>query len=339
MELGRLAAVPLREIWPHEAKDFTPWLARPENLSFLAETLRLSGLELQDTEVPVGDFQIDILARDATDGRVVVVENQIDRTDHTHLGQILTYVAGQEGQAIVVWIAERVRDEHRAAIDWLNANTVAGFDFFAIRIEAVRIGSSQPAPLFNIVAQPNDWSRNIARSTAVAGTPDTDRQKALRAYWTRFGAFLQERNAPFKVSDPVPRDYWCGFGIGRPGFRLGAMVLNKDPKRSVAISISGNTATQAYDKLLAERNAIEVEYGGLLEWEPQPKIYYIRTNRPDLAEQDELHQFEWFLEQMERLRKSLQHRIKALGLDDITEPATLLESSEPTADPPEASEL
>src|SRR6516165_3986110 len=126
--LGRLETVPLRQLWPHEANDFTPWLAEPDNLSLLADTLNLDELQVQGTEVPVGNFSIDILALDV-EGHVVVIENQFGPTDHTHLGQILTYVAGQEGHATVVWIAEVIREEHRAAIDWLNASTIEGFDF------------------------------------------------------------------------------------------------------------------------------------------------------------------------------------------------------------------
>jgi hypothetical protein len=118
------------------------------------------------------------LARDI-EGRIVVIENQFGSTDHTHLGQIMTYVAGQEGQATVVWIAETIREEHRAAIDWLNASTLEGFDFFAIEVEALRIGTSLPAPWFNVVAKPNNWTRGVGRvtRTATAGPPD-ERQKA-----------------------------------------------------------------------------------------------------------------------------------------------------------------
>jgi hypothetical protein len=126
LTLGRLVSVPLREVWAHESNDFTPWLADGENLSLLADTLNLGQLQLQGTEVPVGNFFIDILARDA-DGSIVVIENQFGFTDHTHLGQILTYVAGQEGRATIIWIAETFREEHRAAIDWLNASTIEDF--------------------------------------------------------------------------------------------------------------------------------------------------------------------------------------------------------------------
>src|SRR6516162_11307593 len=173
--LGRLVSVPLREVWAHESNDFTTWLADTENLSLLADTLNLGPLQLQGTEVPVGNFFIDILARDVDD-RMVVIENQFGPTDHTHLGQILTYVAGQEGHATVVWIAEVIREEHRAAIDWLNASTIEGFDFFAVEIQTLRIGTSAPAPRFNVVAKPNDWSRGVIRaSRGAAGSQLDDR--------------------------------------------------------------------------------------------------------------------------------------------------------------------
>jgi len=156
--LGRLVSVPLQEVWAHEANDFTPWLAEAENLSLLADTLHLGDLQVEGVEVPVGNFFIDILARDI-EGSVVVIENQFGPTDHTHLGQLLTYVAGQEGRATVVWVAETIREEHRAAIDWLNASTIEGFKFFAVELQLLRIGNhflphgsrSSPSPMTGAV--------------------------------------------------------------------------------------------------------------------------------------------------------------------------------------------
>src|SRR6266403_5035757 len=137
VSLGRLVSVPLRAVWAHESNDFTPWLADAENLSLLADTLNLGPLQLQGTEVPVGNFFIDILARDV-DGGIVIIENQFGPTDHTHLGQIMTYLSGQEGRTTVIWIAETFQEQHRATIDWLNANTISGFNFFAVEIEALK---------------------------------------------------------------------------------------------------------------------------------------------------------------------------------------------------------
>jgi hypothetical protein len=314
--LGRLEPVPLREVWPHEANDFTPWLAEPDNLALLGETLRLGDLQVQGTEVPVGNFSIDILARDI-EGHVVVIENQFGPTDHTHLGQILTYVAGQEGQATVVWIAETIREEHRAAIDWLNASTVEGFDFFAVEVEALRIGASPPASRFNVVAKPNNWTRGVGRATrtAVAGPPD-DRQKAYMAYWSRFGAFLADRKAPFKAPDRVPRGDWCGFGrITRRGYILFVSSSLSGSKRMVALYAGHGGAFAEFDALFAAKDEIAADFGGPLEWRKNPKSIQIEVHRLDLASQDEAVQFAWFLDEMERFVRVFRPRIESLALD------------------------
>ena len=148
-KLGRLQTLKATEVWGNEPQVFTPWLS--QNLNLLAEALQIDELELKGTEVPAGDFRLDILAED-TEGNPVIIENQFGATDHRHLGQLISYAASQGSKMTVVWVAERFKDDHRAAIDWLNANTLEGFDFFAVEIEALKIGDSDPAPFFNVVA-------------------------------------------------------------------------------------------------------------------------------------------------------------------------------------------
>jgi hypothetical protein len=212
--LGRLISVPVREVWAHESKDFTPWLAEAENLSLLTETLGVGPLQLQGVEVPVGNFYLDILARDV-EGAIIVIENQFGPTNHEHLGQILTYVAGQDGPATVIWIAETFREEHRAAIDWLNASTIAGFNFFAVEVEALRIDESVAAPWFNVVAKPNDWSRNIAQATrSAANDAMDDRAKAYATYWSGFATFLEDKGTPYRPNIAQPERQ---VGRGRVG--------------------------------------------------------------------------------------------------------------------------
>src|SRR5271165_6274216 len=279
--LGRLVSVPLREVWAHEAKDFTPWLAETENLALLADTLQLGELQLQGTEVAVGNFSIDILARDI-ESRMVVIENQFGPTDHTHLGQIMTYLAGQDGRATVIWIAESIREEHRAAIDWLNASTIEDFNFFAVEVEALRIGNSTPAPWFNVVAKPNNWSRGVVRATRSAdGGPLDDRAKAYVAYWS--------------------------------GFR--------DGKLSVEIYISHRAAKRAFDLLEAERDPIEAEFGAKLDWQRlnDKQGCRIAIYRTDLDPRDESQravQYEWFLDQMQRFSGVFGNKIRNLPLDE-----------------------
>ncbi|MFI6927260.1 hypothetical protein ACIBIZ_45520 [Nonomuraea spiralis] len=147
--------MPLRSAWPHEAKDFTPWLA--DNLDVLGQAVGLA-LELRQREYPVGRYALDLLLQDAQ-GRVVAVENQLDQTDHSHLGQLLTYCAGTQAK-VVIWIARTITAEHAAALEWLNANTVTGVGFFGVEVELLRIGDSVPAPNLKVIVRPNDWTKD-----------------------------------------------------------------------------------------------------------------------------------------------------------------------------------
>jgi hypothetical protein len=163
--LGRLEPVQLREVWPNEASDFTPWLA--ENLDVLGQAVGLA-LELRQREHPVGRYALDLLLEDAR-GRVVIVENQLEQTDHTHLGQLLTYCAGAKAD-VVIWIAQSITEEHAAALEWLNDNTVVGVGFFGIELEALRIADSVPAPHFKLVVRPNDWAKSSPRTPGQAAS-------------------------------------------------------------------------------------------------------------------------------------------------------------------------
>lgn len=327
--LGRLTKVSLREVWAHEANDFTPWLAESENLCLLGETLGIGELKIQGTEVPVGTFYIDILARDMQ-GNVVVIENQFGPTDHTHLGQIMTYIAGQEGKATIIWIAETFREEHRAAIDWLNASTIDGFNFFAVEVEALKIGSSVPAPRFNVVGKPNEWSRDITRRTRDDGErPLDDRQKAYMAYWTALGSFLADKHAPFKVSNPAPRDYWCRFGsLARSGFILAATAGFRDQKIGVELYISSAACfgKRAFDHLESERATIETEFGSPLNWQRlnEKKGCRIAVYRIDLDPTNQGHwpqQQAWFLDQLERFARVFRSRIDGLEIEALEDGA------------------
>ena len=161
-DLARLASINLREAWVSEPADFTPWLARKENLELLGESLGIP-LELESTEQSVGPFAADILCRDPLSEQWVLIENQLAQTDHTHLGQIITYAAGLNA-VTVIWIASKFVEQHRAALDWLNEITSEGTNFFGVEVELWRIGASpQMAPKFNIVSKPNAWSKQVPK--------------------------------------------------------------------------------------------------------------------------------------------------------------------------------
>ena len=158
--LGRLEKIDdLRDVWKSEATDFTPWLA--QNLALLGDAIGLD-LELEGQELGVGPFRADILCKDTTSSAWVLIENQLERTDHTHLGQLMTYAAGLDA-ATIVWVAQRFTDEHRAALDWLNRITADGFHFFGLEVELWKIGESAIAPKFNVICKPNDWAKSVTR--------------------------------------------------------------------------------------------------------------------------------------------------------------------------------
>jgi hypothetical protein len=203
MQIGRLEKQTLRTIWPREDADFTPWLALPENLQLLSETLEIGPLDRISTEVSVGNFRADVVCKDINDA-TVVIENQFQKSDHGHLGQILTYLAGGEDVRTVIWIAESLRDEHRAALEWLNNNTATEFAFFGVEFEAWRIGSSDAAPKFEVVVRPNDWVR---RQKQIARASDMEDYQRRMEYWQ---AFLDSWTTVAGLSPPTrsPNQGW-----------------------------------------------------------------------------------------------------------------------------------
>jgi len=178
--LGRLSQVDVREVWPSEANSFTPWLAQEENLRLLAETINMS-LILEAREKPVGMFRADIIARNVHTGHLVLIENQLERTDHGHLGQLITYAAGLKAVSIV-WVSSLFTDEHRAAFDWLNEVTDAGIAFYGLEMELWQIGDSAIAPKFNLVSKPNMFSKRVS-------------ERMSESVGMRISYFLQEQAA------------------------------------------------------------------------------------------------------------------------------------------------
>lgn len=184
IRFGRLVDLPLREAWKHEAHQFTPWLA--DNIDHLSEAIGIP-LELTGTEVAVETFSADILARNPIDDSIVLIENQLETTDHTHLGQIMTYLAGLEAHT-VVWIAPAFREPHLSAIRWLNEHTADGFSFFAVKARVVRIGDSPYAPIFEVVEKPDKWMRKLQTEV-----DKVDLKPSRHAYFAKFMANRTEQ--------------------------------------------------------------------------------------------------------------------------------------------------
>ena len=173
----------LRKVWESEASDFTPWLANEENVQILGDSIAVD-LEVEAQEKDVGPFRADILCKDTGNGNWVLIENQLERTDHLHLGQLLTYAAGLQA-VTVVWIAATFTEEHRATLDWLNEITDDRFRFFGLEIELWQIHDSPPAPKFNIVSKPNDWSRSVSQSAKrISDQAISEFQQTRLRYWS-----------------------------------------------------------------------------------------------------------------------------------------------------------
>jgi hypothetical protein len=256
LPLGRLERVDLRSIWQVEGRDFTPWLALETNISLLSDAIGLA-LEVESTEKGVGPYRADILCKDTVSGQWVLIENQLERTDHIHLGQLLTYAAGLEA-ATVIWIARTFTDEHRAAVDWLNQITDTRFNFFGLEIELWQIGNSAVAPKFNVVSKPNDWSK-VVRQTAEGGAGGalSESQQLHLDFWTQF---MEDRNSPVKVGKPST-DYWKNMSLGRGGFVLSAQNGMRDSWSSVTLWIGGPHKQAFYHLVLARKSELEQALG------------------------------------------------------------------------------
>lgn len=217
--LDKLKKVDLRDVWPHEALDFTKWLSEEPNLAILSSAVGIE-LELIETESSVGSFNVDIYAQEAGTGRKVIIENQLEDTNHDHLGKVITYAAGK-GAEVVVWVVARARDEHRQAIEWLNQHTDSDFGFFLVEIELWSIGDSLPAPRFNVVEQPNEWTKAIKLSE---GLSETERVKL--SYWTKYREVAQATPEFLRVFNPQKpsKDHWTTLRCGTSAYHIALLI-------------------------------------------------------------------------------------------------------------------
>ena len=193
--LGQLKKVDLREAWKHEAYDFTQWLSQDENLRLLGDEIGFD-MKLLQTEAGFGSFTADIIAEEENTGKKILIENQLEPTNHTHLGQIITYASGY-GAHVIVWVVKEVREEHRQAIDWLNEHTDEGIEFYLVKIQLWQIADSPYAPKFDIVCKPNDWAKAV-RSSVDPGELTETKEKQLQ-FWNAFKEFTKTRGAKFRL--------------------------------------------------------------------------------------------------------------------------------------------
>jgi hypothetical protein len=315
--LGRLERVELRSVWPDEARDFTPWLASEANIQLLGDDLGLE-LEVHETEKPVGPYAADIVCKDTGTDGWVLIENQFGKTDHTHLGQLMTYAGGLDAGTIIC-IAERFTEEHRAALDWLNQMTTESVSFFGLEIEIWRIGDSMPAPKFNIVCKPNDWSK--ASRPKAAGELTEAKQLRLE-FWTAFREVLEEKRSVIKATKPLPR-HWMTIALGRSGIKLSAIASLWDSEHEsydshelrAEVRTSGPNSQAFYAQLVEQKAAIEAELGEPLTWHngsgKQCRIYLRQPAKiDDKGKWPEHHA--WLLSSLEKLHRVFAARARRL---------------------------
>lgn len=261
--LGRLTAVSPRQVWPHEAANFTPWLLA--NVDVLSDLLGMD-LALDVAEHPVGDFSLDLMGRDEATGHVVIVENQLEISDHRHLGQILTYAAGTDPTTIV-WVAAGFRAEHRAALDWLNDRTDENTRFFAVEIHVVRIGDSDPAPAFKLIAQPNDWGKTVRAATLASGET-SERAVAYWDFWEQFRTRVRAEHPGWTSSNQSTKNSW----FPKPSGVSGVTFASTFTRQGLAVQLvfedsDAETNTVRFESLHSERGQMEAAFGGPLFWE------------------------------------------------------------------------
>lgn len=297
MQLGKLNKVDLRSVWENEARNFTKWLSKEENLNLLGEEIGID-ISFIKTEATVGRYNVDILAEEENSGRKIIIENQLEITNHDHLGKIITYASGYDAE-IIIWIVKDVRDEHKQAIDWLNEHTDSKINLFIVKIELWQIGNSPVAPKFQIISKPNDWAKTIR------GTPNLTDTKLLQFnFWTRFKEFALEHKTKLRLRKAYPQ-HWYDISYGNSKSHITLIVDTQN--KVIRCEISIPDSKEMYQMFFENKDEIESELGEKLEWLELPDKKASRivlAKKADVTnENDRENQFQWLMEKAESFSK------------------------------------
>lgn len=299
--LGQLKRVPLRDVWVHEAHTFTKWLAEDTNLGLLSDELELD-IALIQTEASVGKFNVDILAEQSTSGKKIIIENQLEVTDHDHLGKIITYASGVDAE-FVIWVVASVREEHKRAIDWLNEHTDEDLHFFLIRVELWQINDSPPAPKFNIICQPNDWAKAVKQSTATAAALSETKLRQLE-FWQKFREYGETQKAAVSLRKPSPQ-HWYDISAGAAHWHISLTLHGASKQMACEVYIPNDKAL--FKHFETHKTQVEQHLGTDLEWMELPgkKASRIKQSAPcDLNDETNWPDyFQWLLYRAESFRK------------------------------------
>lgn len=302
INLGKLKEIKdLRKVWPHEALDFTPWLADEENLALLSDAVGLE-ITVDETESSVGDFNVDIYARETGTDRKIIIENQLEDTNHDHLGKLITYASGKSAD-VVIWLVKRAREEHRSAIEWLNNHTDENIAFFLLEIKLYQIGNSDIAVKFVVIEKPNDWTKEIKRQISSSPTMH-DRQE----YWIAFNeyAYTKAEFAKNFNKRKASTDHWMTLSVGSSAYHISLLQLRKDKNIGVEWNITDDK--EMYKLLYSHKKEIEVDVGIALDWRELPgkKASRILVTHPaEFDNKDQWsEQFDWAMVIAMKMKKA-----------------------------------
>ena len=315
-KLGTLESVDLRQIWLDEARDFTPWLAQQENLQLLSDALSLE-LEFERMETPVGPYKVDIVAKETQTESRVVIENQLERTDHDHLGKLICYAAGLQAK-IMIWIAREFTEEHRQAIDFLNQTGSGDLRLYAVQVKLLRIGDSLPAPHFEIISSPNEYLDTVKKDQGTL----SETGALYLEFWESFRAFCLKQGANLNLTKPRARQYY-NLSVGRSEFSVSLTISAIRKRISCGIYLRGRNAKQAFKLLQRDKATIE-EKTGPLEWMELPTkqdCRIVKFREPiDIENRDQWPTaFAWLSEQATLFLDAFSEPIRRLAIDDDVE--------------------
>ena len=261
MKIGTLIEVDIRDLWKHEQYDFSNWIAKEENTAYLNDILGLTLVDM-NKEAYVGSYRCDLIAVDETDGTKVIIENQLEASNHDHLGKIITYASGLDAQ-VIVWIVKQAREEHRSAVEWLNNNTNKHVNFFLIELHAYKIGDSDPAPKFEIVEQPNDFIKRSKNTSS--GSNEMNKSQVERlTFWNMLNDEIVAHGKPFNVRKATT-DHWYDVAIGNSNCHLSITLVNSESFIGLELYIDKNK--DLFDALYKYKDDIESETDMAFDWQ------------------------------------------------------------------------
>lgn len=308
INLGKLVEIKdLREIWSNEATDFTPWLANEENIRLLSDTLGIE-IEIEERESSVGSFNVDIYGQEVGTGKKIIIENQLEDTNHDHLGKLMTYAAGKSA-SIIVWLVKNAREEHRAAVEWLNNHLDDEIGIFLCEIKLYKIGDSKPAVKFEIVEQPNNWTKEQKRSDTY-----TNAEQFRMEFWTKFNDYAAKIKEFTRHFNPrkASTDLCTSYAMGSSSYNMPVDILYSN--NIIGIHLNIHDDKDLYRKLFSYKEQIEKEIGFSMDWKelPDKKASRIGVEKKfkDLKNKDNWQeQFDYTIDTMVKMKKAFKKYI------------------------------